>query len=103
MRKRTKGNGNGAKNGTKIGILVWKTKPYTSQQLKELTIADKIYDILLLAKSLQKEGAREIRLTLHLNQLCSSGRRISLEDEMVTRLYGALRSHGIEESTIHFI
>ena len=94
---------NGKGNGTKIGILEWRPKVHARRQSKEFTIADRIHDILLFAKNLQKKGASEIKLTLHLNQPCSSGRRISLENEMVTRLYGVLRSHGIEESTIHFI
>ena len=101
MQKRTKGNGNG--NGAKIGSLTWRPKDSACQQSRELTIEDKVHEILLFAKNLQKEGASEIQLTLHLNQLCPSGRRISLEDKMVTQLHGALRSHGIEESTIHFI
>jgi len=98
MQKRTKGNG----NGTRIGILAWKSKAHVRQH-RELTAEDRIHDVLKFAKNLQKNGASEIKLTLHLNQLCPSGWRVSLEDEMVTRLSSALRSHGIEESEIHFI
>ncbi len=100
MRKpKRKGNG----NGTKIGVLVWRPKAETRRQSKEFTREDTVHDILSFAKNIQKTGASEMRLTLHLNQLCPSGKRISLEDKMVTGLSGALRSHGIEESTIHFI
>ena len=91
------------KKNSVVAVLTWRSDGSSHSQSKEFTTSSRIHDILLFAKNLQERDAGKIKLTLHLNQLCSSGRRVSLEDEMVTRLYSVLRSHGIEESTIHFI